>query len=383
MKKTYAFLLALVSCAFWYGCTSDDNQEVSETVPVVRFTAFSNTGEDIVQMNGRTDREEPEVIGLSEEFNLEFFEEASQQIDSESIAYYTWEVQDSRAYYKDLETGSIFFAEDLCGFRLENEFPKIIRAMGGNREFVILIYAGLPLFAAPETRIRIFRKSNGQCEDLLLPEAGQNGIIDFLLNDHILAVAFESDFTEDASLTLIDLETANLLTTLPLDDNFKSASFREQDLLFFQQDQTYKSFNTATLAFTTEGATPGLPVLSPGFFSTRYSGDQVAVRYIYQQPSLFFAQPAVYDLASGNLVNGGEPFLPLLQNRIEQEVGDRVIFGNFDMDLDSGLILISYVKGDGTPNGGLILTDFDATPLQILPLPFVPERLILREIIRP
>ena len=382
MKKNYPFLLVGVLCALWYGCTSD-TEEVPEPVPVLRFTAFSNTGDDIVQTNASTDGEDPVVIGLSEEFNLEFFEEATQEIDLESIAYYTWEFQESRAYYKDLETGTIFFAENLCDFRLENEFPKVIRSMGGNRDFIVLIYVQLPLFAAPETRIRIFRKSSGSCEDLLLPEAGQNGIIDFLLNDRMMAVAFESDFTQETSMALIDLENASLLTTLPLDDNFKSASFRQQDLLFFQQDETYKTFNTATLTYTDERATPGFPVRSPGFFSTRYSGDQMAVRYIYQQPSLFFAQPAVYDLGSGNLIEGGEPFLPLLQNRIEQETGNRVLFGNFDMDLDSGLILISYVKGDGSPEGGVVLTNFDAIPLQILPLPFVPERLIIREIIRP
>jgi len=81
-------------------------------------------------------------------------------------------------------------------------------------------------------------------------------------------------------------------------------------------------------------------------FNSRFSGNRLLVRYVYQQPSLFFAQPAVYDFDQSTLTEGSEPFLPELQERIERETGDRALFGNFAVDLNTGVIaLIPHVDG--------------------------------------
>ena len=183
-------------------------------------------------------------------------------------------------------------------------------------------------------------------------------------------------------LTLIDLEDGAVVTNLDLTGNFLAATLRGEELLLFGRDETYEVFLTGSQTFTSGGNTPDIPLLSPGLFQTRFSGEVLLLSLIYQQPSLFFSQPALYDLGGGNFSSGGTPFLPVLQERIELETGNRVLFGNFDADPSTGLVVITYVIGDGSPEGGVVLTDFSGKPLQIIPLPIVPERLVIREIIQ-
>ncbi|MEJ2585271.1 MAG: hypothetical protein P8Z38_09580, partial [Robiginitalea sp.] len=113
---------------------------------------------------------------------------------------------------------------------------------------------------------------------------------------------------------------------------------------------------------------------------SRFDGNRLLVNYIYQQPSLFFAQPAVYDFDQGELTRGADPFLPELQERVELETGDRVLFGKFAVDLPKGTIAIIYVRGNGAAEGGVVLTNFDREWLEVIPLPYVPEQVEIREI---
>jgi hypothetical protein len=65
---------------------------------------------------------------------------------------------------------------------------------------------------------------------------------------------------------------------------------------------------------------------------------------------------------------------------VEDETGDRVLFGKSGVDLPTGTIAIIYVRGNGAAEGGVVLTNFSREWLQIIPLPFVPELVEVREI---
>ncbi|MBC2839708.1 hypothetical protein [Robiginitalea sp. SC105] len=381
MKKNLIFLLAALALSGLSACTSESRDEAGDT-PVVSFTAFADTGTEVVQANMRTDAPEPELISVSGEFNLEFLQNGRNQVDTASIAYYTWEGQESRVYYKDLESGEVFTQMDVCGFSTETDFPKSVRSIWGNGDYVVMAYNLFSGAGMPETRLRVLDRAAGTCRDLLLTENAGQDQINMLFSGDLLIVYFTDSGSGLPLLRLVNLAAGSLVTSLNLTDNFVAAALRGEQLLLFGRDQSFETFNTGSLTFGDMGNTPGFPILSQGLFRTRFSGDLVLVSYIYQQPSLFFSQPALYDLTTGSYAAGGEPFLPLLQARIERETGNRFLFGNFDADPDSGLILIAYVQGDGSPQGGVVLTDFEANPLQIIPLPIVPEQIVLRDIIR-
>lgn len=381
MKKTVAASLLMLALFVFPGC-STDAPGAESPVPVVSFTAFANTGDDIVQLDMRTDEDQPVLVSLSGEFDLQFLQDARNQIDTASIAYYTWDERQSRAYFKDLETGQVFTESDVCGFSGELAAEQAIRTIWGNREYVVLAYSRFPDAAPEEARLRIYNRSTAQCQDLRLTETAIVGRINMLFRGGLLLVYFTNADTDLPVITLIDPDAGAVVTNLDLTGNFLSATLRGEELLLFGRDKTYEVFLTGSQTFTGGGNTPDIPLLSPGLFQTRFTGDIMLLSLIYQQPSLFFSQPALYDLGGGTFSSGGAPFLPVLQERIEIETGNRVLFGNFDADPSTGLVVITYVNGDGSPEGGVVLTDFSGKPLQIIPLPIVPERLVLREIIR-
>lgn len=381
MKTTVSFLLSGMALALMLACSSDEaDAPQGESNVVLDIAAFANTGNDIVQIDLRTDAPEPIITSLTETFDLRFLENTRSQFDTESAAYYTWQNQESLVYYKDLSSGLIFTESDLCGFSSESDQPKFIRGIWGNAEFVAMAYAAVPDGEAPQTRIRIFSRSDETCRDLEVPDAGIAGIRQMLLRGDFLLVLYQAAETGLPVIRVLELSTGDTLTQLDLDGDFLAATLRDTDLLVFGENQTFSSLGLENLTFRPEVRIPDFPRIASGLFQTRFSGDQILVPFIYQQPSLFFSQPAVYDLQSGAFTAGGQAFLPALQNRIEADTGDRFLFGNFDADPDSGRVVISYVKGDGSTEGGLVVCDFQGKPFQILPLPVVPERVVIRSV---
>lgn len=382
MKKTAAlfpiynafFVLVLLNL---FACSKDD-PATEDPLPILSFTAIANTGNETVQADVRTNRAEPVLVSLNEELNLQFLQQGRRQIDPGSIAYYTWNDRESRVFFKDLETGELFAETDICGFSSETDAPKAIRTIWGNREYVVMAYSLFPPNEPEQARLRVFSRAGDTCRDILLSTNGAAGEVDMLFREDLLIIYYTDPGTELPVLGLFDLSTGNQLTDLTLTEDFMSSALRDEELVIFGLDQRFEIFNTETLSFGTGGEIPDFPMRERGLFTTRFSGDNLLVTYIYQQPSLFFSQPALYDLGTGSFSAGAEPFLPLLQNRIENTFGERVFFGNFDADPDTGLIAIAYVKGGEDPVGGVAITDFEATPLQLIPLPIVPERIILR-----
>jgi hypothetical protein len=202
----------------------------------------------------------------------------------------------------------------------------------------------------------------------------------FSIQDNWCGLFYRDEESGDPFLALVDLSIGEVTQTLNLNSDFQAATFRENELWIFNGDSSYLVFNVSTGNFIRSGISPGLPAQGPGMFDSRFSGNQLLVRYIYQQPSLFFDQPAIYDFDAAALVEGAEPFLPELQERIEQETGDRVLFGNYGVDLPTGTIAISYIRANGSAEGGIVLTNFELYPFELLELPFLPEEIEIRDV---
>jgi hypothetical protein len=57
-----------------------------------------------------------------------------------------------------------------------------------------------------------------------------------------------------------------------------------------------------------------------------------------------------------------------------------VLFGNYGVDLPTGIIALSYVRGNGTAEGGVVLTNFGQDWFELLELPFLPEEIEIRDV---
>ncbi|MGB5316524.1 MAG: hypothetical protein WBN56_11030, partial [Robiginitalea sp.] len=286
----------------------------------------------------------------------------------------------SRAYYKDLNTGLTFSVNDVCGFSSETDTPKGIRDVSGNENFVVLPYTRQGDGMALEFALRIFDREASECRDVFLPLVTPSEVENYSLEGNILGIYYLDQASGNPLLSLVDLSAGEVLETLNLNPDFQAATFKGTELWIFNRDNSFVVFNTSTGNFVRSGNAPGIPPQGPGMFDSQFSGNQLSVDFIYQQPSLFFSQPAVYDFDAAALIKGAEPFLPLLQEQIERATGDRVLFGNYGVDLASGTIAISYIRGDGSAEGGITLTNFDLDWFELLELPFLPEEIVIREI---
>lgn len=361
------------------GC-SEDTPDPAPMAPEVFFTAFGNTGSEEVQMDVSSQEGEPLLISLTEELGLGDFPFYLRNVTNTSVEYYFWQDQQSGVRFKDLNSGDLFLADDICDFSLENKPERSIRRVSGNKGYVAMPYAEFTDGRDALFYLRILNRETGECKDLPVPEVNNSGIESYSIEGRLLALYYLQEGTDTPLITLVDLETASIEETLILEETFLAATFNGSDLWIFNRDDTYLVYNTQSGAFSRSGSAPGLPAQGPGMFYSRFDGNRLLVDFIYQQPSLFFAQPAVYDFDLGTLTQGADPFLPELQERVEDETGDRVLFGNYGVDLPTGTIAIVFVRGDGSPEGGVVLTNFQREWLQVIPLPFVPERIEVREV---
>jgi hypothetical protein len=364
---------------FMSGCSKDAREEEAPVVPQVQFSAFLNTGDEEVQIDFETGPGDPLVISLNEELGLAPLLFSRRQVTSNSIAFYSWFEQQTRVYYKDLTSGAVFTAENICNLAGEAAGLRGIRRVSGNAHYVVAALEGFDDGLSPGFFFRILDKASGNCREIEIPEISRSGPVSFSLSGHLLAVYHWQEGSERPQIVLADLRTSALGETLILDPGFRAATFRGSQLWLFNTDNSYQVFNVDSGNFTESGTAPGLPLQESGFFESQFSGNQFLSRFVYQQPSLFFAQPAVYDFQARRLVEGAEPFLPELQARVEQRTGDRVLFGNYAVDLDRGLVALIYVRGNGEARGGVVLTNFSQDWLEVIPLPLVPEIITLRE----
>ena len=361
------------------GC-SEDAEDPAPVAPEVFFTAFGNTGSEEIQMDVTSRTGDPLLISLTEELGLGDLPFYLRNITKTSVGYYFWQDQQSKVRFKDLNSGDLFLADDICDFSLENIPERAIRRVSGNERYVVMPYAEFPNGQDSSFFLRILNRETSECQDLPVPEVNLTGIESYSIEGGLLALYYLQEGTGTPLITLVDLESATIEETLILDETFQAATFSGTDLWIFNRDATFLVYNTQSGAFSRSGSAPGLPAQGPGMFTSRFDGNRLLVDNIYQQPSLFFAQPAEYDFDQGTLSQGADPFLPELQERVERETGDRVLFGKYGVDLPTGTIAIIYVRGNGAAEGGVVLTNFNREWLQVIPLPFVPEQVEIREI---
>jgi len=378
-KNVFRALILVAGIFLIASCTEDAADPVPVT-PEIAFTAFGNTGTEEVQMEVSSRQTNPFLLSLTEELSLADLPFYRRDITNTSVGYYFWQDQQSRVRYKDLTSGDLFFADDICDFSQENIPQRAIRRVSGNAQYVVMPYAEFPEGENPRFSLRILSRQSGECQDLPVRDVNSSGIESYSIEGRWLALYYLQEETDTPLITLVDLESATIEETLILDETFQAATFSGTDLWIFNRDATFLVYNTQSGAFSRSGSAPGLPAQGPGMFTSRFDGNRLLVDNIYQQPSLFFAQPAVYDFDQGTLSQGADPFLPELQERVERETGDRVLFGKYGVDLPTGTIAIIYVRGNGAAEGGVVLTNFNREWLQVIPLPYVPEQVEIREI---
>ena len=125
MKKNFAFTLMGIGTLLLFACSKDEpDPNDREASIVLELTTFADTGSDILQMDLSTASTEPITSSLTESFDLQFLENTRNQFDFESVAYFTWQDQESRVFFKDLATGIIYTESDICGFQSEGNLGQ-------------------------------------------------------------------------------------------------------------------------------------------------------------------------------------------------------------------------------------------------------------------
>ncbi|MGB5317359.1 MAG: hypothetical protein WBN56_15275, partial [Robiginitalea sp.] len=133
--KSYLLLFFLTTLLLVLGCSEDDPIP-EKTIPRIHLSTFLTSGTEELQMDVVNDGGAPIITNLNDELGLDFLIFGRRDVNENSVGFYFWQQQLSRAYYKDLNTGLTFSVNDVCGFSSETDTPKGIRDVSGNENFV-------------------------------------------------------------------------------------------------------------------------------------------------------------------------------------------------------------------------------------------------------
>ena len=105
-------LALLIPLLLILGCSEDD-PVIEEPVPLIRLSTFLSSGTEELQMDVVNDGSTPVITNLNEELGLDFLIFGRRDVDENSVGFYFWQQQLSRAYYKDIETGVALSVNDV------------------------------------------------------------------------------------------------------------------------------------------------------------------------------------------------------------------------------------------------------------------------------
>lgn len=320
------------------------------------------------------------VTNLTQELALRLETPYVRNIEATTISYLQGRNQDHRVGQKDVGTSEVFFAENYCPFVQEEGVGKYIYFSRGNERRILYIYTESRVGDLESFFIRIFNKNNGSCQTMALDPNPLTGLRSVILQGNILAMKYNTEENGGAVITLYDVISGEKINTFELDSLFKSATIRNGELLVFGADGSYRVYDMFSKEIMATGLTNGSVAFQNDLFKTHFSGDLMFFNLLYPQPSAIVSQPAVYDLDSESTVMGEDYYLFDLRERMISALGALVLYTTYEVDLESGEIILGYDLNDGSGGGGIVFTNFENEVRKVVQLDYVPEEIIIRNI---
>ena len=200
------------------------------------------------------------------------------------------------------------------------------------------------------------------------------------MQGNILALKYNSTEGGDAVISLYNIISGQKINTIALDALFRSATLRDNELIVFGQDGSYRVYDIFTKDIVATGFLDILVGSQDDLFIAQFYGNHLLYDLYYTQPSPIVSQPAIFDLESNTFLKGSDFYFFDLRERMIEALGALVILTTYEVDMESGEIILGYDLNDGSGGGGIVFTNFENEVRKVVQLDYVPYRIIIRNI---
>ena len=380
---------------FLYGCSSDinpiidaaetdqNNQQIVEEFERRTFdiTVIASREGDEYQIDiDNFTLEDYPVTNLTQELSLSLETPYFSSIEGTTISYLRGRNQEHRVGQKDVLNATAFSADNYCPLENEEGVGKFIYFTRANEHRILYVYTESRIDEPETFYIRIFNKDDNSCTTIPVDPNPFNGLRSAILQGNFLALKYNSEDGGSPVVSLYDIISGQKINSFELDSLFRSATLRSDELVIFGQDGSYRIYDIFTKELIATGFLDILVGIENDLFIAQFYGNQLLYDLYYSQPSPIVSQPAIFDIEANRFLKGTDFYFFDLRERMIEALGALVVLTTYEVDMESGEIILGYDLNDGSGGGGIVFTNFENEVRKVVQLDYVPYRIIVRKI---
>lgn len=351
------------------------------------ITVFTTSNGDELQIDVNSASGTVTETNLSQELTLVKQGFYRREVEGDWITFHTWpsDLTSISSHRKNLITNEIGIETDYC--LLPSGENRAVSLYTGNQDKLVFIHSTFDIpITLEQYFVSIYDLNSGECKELALdpnPFSQQIGLgIQFqIISEDILALLYVTGVDIKPTVTLIDLNTAEILGG-EIFDRFTYGSFLENSFLAVRNDSgfVFEEYSLNDFSLLGSSSATNLPGMVYGLYDREIVADQIPFNRFFNDLDAYRLQPAIYDLSRGEVIEGNEPFLEQLSEELMVTLGTQPIFPLYKVDVENRNVILGYDRNDGSNTGGIVFANFDGEVYRVVELDYLPEELIIRSI---
>jgi hypothetical protein len=358
--------LVFISILFLFSCESDSDGDItnnSTSLPNVSIISKDDSNLKVFHIDITDDGETVVTSNLTDEIGLPF-SYLNVSYENETISFFDRGLPELiyTVYEKNVNTGEINIYEDVC---TQNQ---AINRVNRSDQKIILFTIESNTF-----NLYIQDKDTNACTITNFQNLDTFFFRFHSVDEETIYLYLYDEFNE-LKIISVELSTGNILNEMTLDFNSR-VRIIGNSLYVEKTGSPLKVFNKNTFELQNELQVDNLPTANEYISKVENKGDNIIINVPLPAPSFSAFSPAIYDISTFEITKGG----PQLYFDIRDNLADEVDIASnpiiYDVDVHSEIIALSFRDISGNYN--LLLSNFDAEILKIVPLDKEPTEIFI------
>lgn len=368
------YLIFLV--IFFYSCSKNsevDNPNSEEDFVPFAISAVAKNSDSIYQVDVMGDTADIEVTNLSQTLGIPY-DYKSAQINGSTVTFFDFQNNNYAFWQKDLANGQKVSRNPICELAEDEgwRFPLT------NGDQIGIITYGVNE-SAERNFLKIYDVSATTCDRFEIADLPnpQNNYV-YLHKERFYLYSHEVG-GEEYFLKVINTSNGLLEEELFFNKAFRTI-MDEERLYIMLADGSYKIYDLDELTLIDQGSTNNQYLHRvPGIHKSNIKGNKMVFDFPYPQPSAYSSAPAIYDWTTNKITGGDDFYLADVDRELEdQQIADLKLTV-VEVDLDSEILVAGYQNLRYTDEGGIVYFTFEGEILMVIPLDYVPFKIMIRD----
>lgn len=379
MKKTFQLICAMLVMA---GCQDSDSigdnssPIEKETIPS-RVSILTNDGSSVYHLDVETLQEKVTEYNLTELNGVEANYQSIHFNNTQVSFVYNSHPNYSATLVDISNQSHQSFSFDMTSDKFEH-FEGPIFAIVLNNWFLFFTQIGQEEFR--DLAVHAIDHRTGEQKKLVFAKGvrtyrnvdseGDNLLVDFQNEDR------------ERTMARINLSSGEV-STKDFGKSYFAAMNKDRVHVFTCSPDIYEEYDLNDWSLIQSRETNSCTELNwtLGLNNIQFNGSEVLVHLQLSQPSPDPSSPGIFDLSSGEMIEGN-----VIITKLRYDIGDKysqsgIKIETYAVDLKSKNIVVGYQREDpnGIVSGGLVFTDFTGEILKDIPLLRSPKKIIITE----